>query len=104
MYSKLQAYIELTKPRIVTLVVITAALGFYLGGQGITSWTLLTMTLFGTALSCSGASVLNQYLERDADSRMKRTLRRPLVTGSVCPGNALSFGILLVLSGTILLV
>ena len=81
------------------MVLVTAALGFCMGGMGIHSYTLLGIMLFGTALSASGASVLNQYLERDVDSLMQRTCKRPLVTGAISPEAALSFGFLLVLSG-----
>ena len=91
--------IQLTKPRITVMVLVTAALGFFMGGMGIHSYALLATMLLGTALSASGASVLNQYLERDADSRMQRTCKRPLVTGAVSPEAALSFGFILVLSG-----
>jgi len=97
------AYIELTKPRISTLVLVTTALGFFLGGKGIASWPLFFTTLFGAGLTCAGASALNHYLERDADSKMKRTQNRPLPRGIISPSNALSFGIILTLAGVILL-
>jgi len=92
------------KPRILVMVLVTTVLGFFLGGRGIVSYPLLLATLFGTALSCGGAGVLNQYLERDADLLMKRTKRRPIPSGQVSPANALVFGISLVLSGTVFLV
>lgn len=104
MKTSLRAYLELTKPRILVMVLVTAAIGYFLGGHGIPSWRILNLFLLGTALTCAGASVLNQYLERDADARMKRTQRRPLPSGLVSPGEALMFGTLLVLGGTALLV
>ena len=100
----LAAYIELLKPNIVSLVLITTVLGYYLGGNGIDSWFTLMMTLIGTALTAGGAGALNHYLERDTDSLMKRTQNRPIPAGIISPSNALMFGILLVLSGSTLLV
>ncbi len=102
--SILEAYIELSKPNIMSLVLITTVLGYYLGGNGIESWLTLIITLIGTALSSGGAGALNHYLERDADSLMERTKNRPIPKGIIQPGNALMFGILLVLVGTVILV
>jgi heme o synthase len=96
-------YRELAKPRIVSMVLVTAALGFFLGGHGIHSPVLLFWTLLGTALTAGGASALNQYLERDADGRMERTRNRPLPAGVLSPNQALSFGIYSVLAGVVLL-
>jgi len=100
----LAAYFELTKPRIGVLVLSTAALGFFMGGQGIHSLSLLFFTLIGTALTAGGSAVLNHYLERDVDQLMRRTCDRPLVTGLVKPSSALSFGFILVLVGVLTLV
>ena len=104
MKSTLKAYLSLCKPRITMLVLVTAAIGFFSGGQGIHSYSLLALTLIGTAVTCSGAAVLNCYLERDLDARMNRTKNRPLPAGVIAPHTALAFGILLVLAGTVLLV
>ena len=87
------AYIELLKPNIVSLVLITTVLGYYLGGNGIDSWFTLMLTLIGTALTAGGAGALNHYLERDTDSLMKRTQNRPIPAGIISPSNALMFGI-----------
>lgn len=97
------AYIELTKPRILQLVLITTALGFFLGGRGITSYARLFFLLVGAGAVCAGAAVLNHYLERDADAKMLRTQNRPLPAGVISPANALSFGISLILLGVFLL-
>ncbi len=102
--SILAAYIELLKPNIMSLVMITTILGYYLGGNGSISWISLFFTLIGTALTSGGAGALNHYLERDADSLMKRTQNRPIPTGIISPSNALMFGIVLVLAGSSLLV
>ena len=71
-------YWELTKPRIAFLVLVTAAFGFFLGGQGIHAPLLFCCLLVGTGLTTCGSSVLNHYLERDVDGLMKRTRNRPL--------------------------
>jgi protoheme IX farnesyltransferase len=96
------AILTMIKPRIVTLVLATTALGFYLA-----SWTLkvpfnsglLIATLIGTAITAAGAAVLNHYLERDVDGLMSRTSNRALVVGAVSPGFALALGVALNLVG-----
>ena len=97
------AYIELTKPRILTLVLVTTALGFFLGGRGVHSLPLLFYTLLGTACVAGGSAVLNHYLERDVDRTMHRTRNRPLPTGIVKPSTAMSYGLSLVLGGVAIL-
>ena len=97
------AYIELTKPRIATMVLVTTALGFFLGGRGVHSWPLLLYTLLGTACVAGGSAVLNHYLERDVDRAMKRTCNRPLPAGIIKPSTAMSYGLCLVLSGVAIL-
>lgn len=85
-------YLALTKPRLMTMVVITAAAGFYLGAPGAVPAALFAHTMIGTALAAGGALALNQYLERDLDACMARTRRRPLPAGRVQPLPALLFG------------
>jgi len=99
MKSKFLAYLELTKPRILMLVLITTALGFYLGGEGISSVSLLGFLLLGVSLVSAGSSALNHYLEREFDSKMLRTKNRPIPAGVIVPEHALNFGIVLVLLG-----
>lgn len=101
--ADIAAYVEMTKPRILTMVLVTTVLGFAMGGQGIYFYDILVYTLFGTALCSAGAGVLNHYLEREVDARMDRTRNRPLPTGKVEPGVALAYGLLLSVSGTVLL-
>lgn len=86
------AYVALTKPRLVLMVVITAAAGFYLGAPGAISAALFLHAMVGTGLAAAGALALNQYLERDLDACMQRTRRRPLPAGRVQPLPALLFG------------
>src|SRR5262249_48129992 len=73
-----QALLELTKPRIPQLVLLTAAAGFYLGARDRVDLLLLANTLIGTALVAGGTNAWNQIRERDVDARMARTRRRPL--------------------------
>lgn len=86
------AYLELTKPRITFLVVLTAAAGFCLGSDRIDFLRLLNMAL-GVALLSSGIATLNQYIERDLDGLMRRTQDRPLPSGKLTARRALVFGV-----------
>lgn len=103
MNQTLDDYIELTKPRIVTLVLVTATIGYYLGGQGIQSYMTLFFLIFGVALVCAGSAALNHYLERDQDQKMSRTKKRPLPAGRIDPAKAFIFGIGLILLGIFVL-
>jgi len=91
--NALGAYLELTKPRITFLIVLTALAGFCLGSpRPIDYWGLLH-TAVGIALLSSGIAALNQYLERDLDGLMRRTKNRPLPSGRLSPARALWFGL-----------
>ncbi len=92
-------YWDLTKPEISFLVTISALAGFLLGSPETVEGWLLGFTLVGTALSAGGGGVLNHYLERHYDARMRRTANRPLPAGRIRPGGALFFGIVLTLAG-----
>jgi protoheme IX farnesyltransferase len=94
-------FLELTKPRVVLMVLITTAVGFYLGSSG--EFGKLIGTLIGTALSAGGTLALNQLLERDVDARMERTRRRPIPDKRIQPGEALVFGVLTTVSGLLFL-
>lgn len=100
---KLNAFFELTKPRITLMVLVTTLLGFYCAQRGIHDWGLLVYTLLGAGLTCAGAAVLNNYLDRDADALMLRTKNRSLPSGVLSSSEALSFGISLTLVGVIIL-
>ena len=102
--SKAKFFVELTKPRILFMILLTAYLGYFLGSQGNGSNLTLLWLLLGTAGTSGGAAALNNFLERDIDFKMKRTRKRALPCGAVSAPEVLAFGILLVLSGTILLV
>src|SRR5919112_3287550 len=93
--GRLGAFVELTKPRITFLIVLTSAAGFCLGSKGRFDYLALFNSLFGIALLSSGIAALNQYIERNLDGRMRRTLTRPLPTGKLSPNVALAFGVAL---------
>lgn len=101
--SRSSAYLELTKPRIVLMELITVGVGYLLGARGGAHLGTLALTLFGTALVAGGAGALNMYVERDRDARMLRTARRPLPSGRIKPIEALVFGTLLGILGTVIL-
>jgi protoheme IX farnesyltransferase len=89
-------YLALTKPRIMSLLLLTGAGGLVLGARGVPSAALAAATLSGLALACGGASALNHVLDRDIDRLMgKRTKRRPVAAGRVAPARALEFGVAL---------
>jgi len=89
-------YLTLTKPRIMTLLLLTGAGGMFVGAQGAPSLDLFFVTMFGLALACGGASALNHVLDRDIDVLMgSRTRERPVASGRVTPAQALEFGLLL---------
>ena len=95
-------YLELTKPEISFLVVISALAGFLLGSPDVLDGWALAATLVGVALTSGGACVLNHYLEREIDGAMKRTAGRPLPTGRIAPQRALYFGLGLAAAGVAL--
>jgi len=76
-------FLELAKARIVGLVLVTVAAGYYVAAPGALEWIRLFHTLIGTALVAAGTNALNQVYERDVDARMRRTAGRPLPTGRV---------------------
>ncbi len=92
--EKIAAYIELTKPRIAVILVLTSAAGFYLGSQGSLDLVRFANSVFAILLLAFGVATLNQYWERDIDPLMERTAGRPLPTGRVSPAEALIFGLL----------
>jgi protoheme IX farnesyltransferase len=83
---------DLVKARLTTLVLLTTAVGFYIGWQGAMNFLLFFNTLAGTALVAAGAAALNQLLERDYDARMRRTQDRPLPSGRLQPATVAIFG------------
>jgi len=88
-----KAVLELSKPRITQLVVLTAAGGYYMASRGPFDLPRFCWTLLGTALVAAGTNALNQLRERDTDARMRRTRHRPLPSGRVTPRTALIFAV-----------
>lgn len=97
------ALLELTKPRITQLVVLTAAAGFYLGAGGVVNPLLLAHALLGTALVAGGTNALNQVLERELDALMGRTRGRPLPSGRLTVRAGAAFGIAIAVAGVVYL-
>jgi heme o synthase len=96
-------YLELTKPRITLMVVLTTLVGFVMGNVGPISAAALIPALVGTALVAAGASVLNMVLERRIDAMMLRTRNRPLPSGRLGVSEAVSWGVALTASGLVVL-
>ena len=92
-------YLELTKPRVVVMILVTTLVGFYLGSQREPDYLCLIFTLTGTALAAGGTLALNQFIEREADAKMQRTRMRPLPDGRLQPIDALVFGALITATG-----
>jgi heme o synthase len=101
--SRVNAYAALTKPDVSLLVVITTAAGYYMGARGPVHWLSMMNTVAGTALIAAGTAALNHYMERDSDRSMRRTMSRPLPSGLLQPGEALTFGIALCVAGALYL-
>jgi protoheme IX farnesyltransferase len=91
--ERVAAYLELTKPRITFLIVLTAAAGFALASPGRVDYPAMVTAMVGVALLSSGIATLNQYIEKDLDALMRRTANRPLPTGKLLPWEALAFGV-----------
>jgi protoheme IX farnesyltransferase len=92
-------YLILTKPLIVALLLATTWAAMVVGAGGLPSFALSFWTLLGGGLTAAGARALNQYIDRDLDSLMARTLRRPLPAGRLDPERALVFGLVLCVLG-----
>lgn len=93
--AKIAAYVELTKPRITFLLVLSMLAGFVLGTPDRVNYALMLHTITATILLASGVAALNQFIERDLDALMKRTAARPLPTGQLSTLAALVFGLTL---------
>lgn len=100
MNSRVKDYAELTKPRITWLILMSTAVGYYFGHQG--AWHLwpILHAILGTGLIASGTAALNQWYEREADEKMRRTQGRPIPSGRITPNRAFRFGVALEVIGT----
>jgi heme o synthase len=99
--ARLKAYVALTKPRIIELLLITTIPVMFLAAQGVPDLWLVVATCVGGYLSAGGANALNMYIDRDIDALMHRTESRPLVTGAVSPRAGLVFGLSLAVVSTL---
>ncbi len=95
-FGRLGDYVALTKPRIMSLLLLTGFCGLVAGAGGLPSWEITVSTMVGLALACGGASALNHVLDRDIDRLMgKRTRARPVAADRISPTHALEFGLAL---------
>ncbi|MFJ8044343.1 heme o synthase [Kitasatospora sp. NPDC096147] len=99
--ARVGAFVALTKPRIIELLLITTVPVMFLAQRGVPDPLLVVWVVVGGYLSAGGANALNMYIDRDIDAVMSRTERRPLVTGMVSPREALVFGISLAVLSTV---
>ncbi len=97
-------YVELTKPKIAVLVLVTVAVAAFVASWGVPDLRLLGGALVGTALVAAGASAWNQWLERDTDALMERTADRPLPAGRLSTREVLWFGSLTTVAGLLYLI
>ena len=95
-----EAYYELTKPSITFMILVSTALGYFMGGNGISNYQHFILTLLGSCLISSGSGALNHFAESESDKIMYRTNLRPIPAGIILPENAMIFGIALIFIGS----
>ena len=95
-----RAYVALTKPRIIELLLVTTVPVMFLAQRGVPSLGLIVLTLVGGSLSAGAANTFNMVYDRDIDAQMGRTQSRPLVTGEASPRGALIFAFVLTAAST----
>jgi len=104
--QRVNAFVELTKPRIAGMVLVAALVGYYVSGSfvsNLASWLRLFAALVGIGLVGAGANSLNQYLEAEFDAQMARTRERPIPSGRLTPIEVLAFGIGIAVAGLLIL-
>ena len=95
-----EAYYELTKPSITFMILVSTALGYFMGGSGISNYQHFILTLLGSCLISSGSGALNHFAEAESDKIMHRTNLRPIPAGIILPEKAMIFGIALIFIGS----
>ena len=95
-----EAYYELTKPSITFMILVSTALGYFMGGNGISNYQHFILTLLGSCLISSGSGALNHFAEAESDKIMHRTNLRPIPAGMILPENAMIFGVALIFIGS----
>lgn len=103
MIATIKNYAELSKVRMIPMVLITAVFGFVLASKGSLDWTQLLLSLIGMSFVSAGSATLNNYIERDTDKLMNRTKNRVLPSGVISASSALTYGIVSVLLGVFIL-
>ena len=101
--TRASAYLALTKPRIIELLLVTTVPTMVVAAQGLPPGWLVLATLAGGTLAAGGANAINMYVDRDIDKIMQRTRNRPLVTGEIEPAHALVFAVCLEVAAFVLL-
>ncbi|MBT5031641.1 MAG: protoheme IX farnesyltransferase [Proteobacteria bacterium] len=101
--SQASDFVEMTKPRIALLVLVTTYSGMWLAANGVLPLDLAVITLLGTGLASAASGVFNNYIDRDIDKLMSRTRNRALPTGRMDPQLALAFGSLLAFTAFVIL-
>ncbi len=99
--ASVRALIELTKPGIIWLLLVTTIPAMVLAADGWPGWGLVALTLLGGVLTAGGANALNQWFDRDIDALMERTAQRPLPRGALVPWQAFAWGVSLAVAGGI---
>src|SRR6516162_5310175 len=99
--TRLADYLQLTRPRLSAMALLTVAAGAVLAAGGAPDWRTLTHALIGAALVAVGASTLNQLLERESDGLMQRTRERPLPSGRLRSSEALVLGVVSAVGGVL---
>ena len=100
----LKNYLELTKPKVVLMMLITAIIGMLLASKNLPSLYLVIISMIGIGLCASSAATINQIIDRNVDANMTRTSNRPLPQGEITTFNASLFAFVLMISGTAILV
>jgi heme o synthase len=91
--ARIGAYVALTKPRIIELLLVTTVPTMVVAERGLPSLWLIAATVLGGTLAAGGANAINMYVDRDIDRVMERTKKRPIASGMIAPRNALTFAI-----------
>ena len=102
--NMIRDYVALTKPKIISLLLITALGGLFLASKGLPQWQIVCVVLFAGSLAAGGANAINHCLDRDIDNIMTRTKTRPVAGKRILPRNALIFGIMLNIVAFVLLI
>jgi len=96
-------YLELTKPKVVLLILVTAVVGMFLATPGMVPWSILIISTIGIGFAAGGAAVVNHVVDQKIDSIMARTLKRPIATGKISDKNAIIFASILSVSSMLML-